>query len=167
MKYCFHLLIFLILTCAAWHGANNKLAKPLDLKSVRLGMSLDDLKSLYGSPSAQNHNNYIFILDDGSELSITLRDSKISSAKVKFLKTVKIQDPKMKNLTLIQMETGNFLNEKPSWFFAGNPEEGLIYKITSDGIVESITWIPPFTHVGARPKHLQALLRDFKSQTSL
>jgi hypothetical protein len=54
-------------------------------------------------------------------------------------------------------------NEKPSCFFAGAPELGLIYKITSDGIIESMTWVEPFTLHSHHPKNVQALLRDFKS----
>ena len=102
-----------------------------------------------------------------SELLITLRDQKISSAKIKFHRTIKIQDPQIRELTLVQMQSNDLESNDPSWFFAGKPEEGLIYKITSAGIIESLTWVPPFTYVNNRPKHLHALLRDFNSQRSL
>lgn len=162
-----YIVLTLGLIFAAKQFAQNKIERPLNLSELRLGMTLPEIEAAFGTPSAESRNQYTFILDDGSELFITLRDNKISSAKVKFHRTMKIQDPQMKKLTLVQMDSQNFDSNNPSWFFAGKPEEGLIYKITSDGVIESLTWVPPFTYANNRPKHLQALLRDFQSQRSL
>ena len=164
MRYGFYFVLVLGLVIGAYQVAQNKISRPQNLTSLRLGMTVRDIEQNFGSPSAQSRNQFTYILDDGSELVITLRDDRVSSAKVKFHKIVKIQDPQMKKLSLVQMDMHDVESNSPSWFFAGKPEEGLIYKITSAGTVESITWVPPFTYNSNRPKHLGALLNDFKSQ---
>ena len=164
MKYGIYFVLAISLIFGAYHVAQNKMDRPLNLNHLRLGMNVNDIEQVFGSPSAESRNQLTYILHDGSELFITLRDNRISSAKVKFHRTIKIQDPEMKKLTLVQMDSQNFDDNRPSWFFAGNPEEGLIYKITSGGIIESLTWVPPFTYGLNRPKHLHALLRDFHTQ---
>lgn len=168
MKCGSYLVLTTCLVFAAYHFAQNKMARPLNLNSIRLGMSLSDMEKSFGSPSAQTRNQLTYILHDGSELFITLRDEKISSAKVKFHRMLKIQDPEMKKLSLVQMDMQDYENNRPSWFFAGSPGAGLIYKITSEGVIESLTWVPPFTYGAvSRPKQLSALLLDFQSQRSL
>jgi hypothetical protein len=164
MKYGFYFVLTLGLIIGAYQAAQNKISGPQNLNTLRLGMTVRDIEQNFGSPSAQSRNQYTYILDDGSELVITLRDEKISSAKVKFHSIVKIQDPEMKKLSLVQMDTHDITDNSPSWFFAGKPEEGLIYKITSEGVIESLTWVPPFTYGSTRPKQLGALLHDFRSQ---
>lgn len=164
MRYGFYFILVLALVFGAYQVAQNKMTSSQNLNSLRLGMTARDIKQNFGTPSAHTRNLYTYILDDGSELFITLRDEKVSSAKVKFHKTVKIQDPDMKTLSLVQMDMHDVGSNSPSWFFAGKPEEGLIYKITAAGTVESITWVPPFTYGNNRPKHLGALLNDFRSQ---
>lgn len=166
MKYGFYLVLTLALVIGAYQIAQSKLARPLQLNALSLGMSAQQIEDTFGTPSAESRNQFTYILEDGSELTITLRDEKVSSAKVKFHRVVKIQDPEMRKLTLIQMHHSEYENN-PSWFFAGKPEEGLIYKITSDGIIESLTWVPPFTYGSNQPKQVQALLQDFNSQRSL
>lgn len=167
MKYGFYILMTLSFILAAYQVAQNKLEKPLSLSSLRLGMSENEIENVFGSPSAEIRNQAIYILDDGSELSITYRDKHVSSATIKFHKVVKIQDPEMRKLTLVQMATNELDSSNPSWFFAGKPEEGLVYKVTSEGIVQSLTWIPPFSANHNQAKHLQALLIDFKTQRSM
>lgn len=164
MKYGIYFLLALGLIFAAYQNAQNKMNRPLNLSAVRLGMSVGEISKHFGTPSAQARNQYTYILTDGSELVFTLRDKLVSSATVRFHRQIQIQDPEMRKLSLVQMDDHNPENKRPSWFFAGNPEEGLIYKITSGGVIESLTWVPPFTYGSNRPKHLQALLRDFHSQ---
>lgn len=168
MKYGSYLVLTICLVFAAYQFAQKKIERPLNLDTLRLGMTVRDMEKTFGTPSAQNRNQLTYILEDGSELFITLRDEKISSAKVKFHRMLKIQDPEMKKLSLVQMDMQDSESNRPSWFFAGSPEAGLIYKITSEGVIESLTWVPPFTYgTASRPKHLGALLRDFQSQRSL
>jgi hypothetical protein len=130
-------------------------------------MTVDEIQKTFGTPFAETRNHFTYVLQDGSELFITLRDERVSSATVKFHRTIQIQDPEMKRLTLVQMDQAQQESNNPSWFFAGKPEEGLIYKITSQGLIESLTWVPPFSYGSNRPKQLQALLRDFNSQRSM
>ena len=163
MKYGLFCLLTLCLIFGAYQAAQNKIESPLAISSLKLGMDLEQLEEAFGTPSAQSRNQLTYILNDGSELFITLREDVVSSAKVKFHRTIKIQDPDMKKLTLVQMDSHN-LDNNPSWFFAGNPAEGLIYKITNEGTIESLTWVPPFTYGANRPKQVQALLRDFQTQ---
>lgn len=167
MRYGFYLLLTVGLLFGAYQTATLKIERPLNLQTLRLGMSLKEAQKTFGSPSAQSHNQYIYILNDGSELTLTLRDKRISSANVRFKRVLKIQDPEMRKLTLVQMASHDLETNNSSWFFAGKPEEGLIYKITSEGIIESLTWVPPFSVSQKRPKNLQALLQEFRTQRSL
>lgn len=168
MKYGSYLLFIISLIFGAHHIAKNKTDSALNLKALQLGMTIQDMETSFGTPSAKFRNQLIYILEDGSELIITLRDEKISSAKVNFHRMLKISDPEMKKLSLVQMDMQDFSSDRPGWFFAASPETGQIYKITSEGIIQSLTWVPPFTYgSNNRAKHLGALLRDFQSQTSL
>lgn len=164
MKYALFCVMTLCLIFGAYQTAQKKIEGTLALTSLKLGMSVEQLEETFGTPSAQSRNQLTYILDDGSELFITLREDLVSSAKVKFHREIKIQDPEMRKLTLVQMDSHALEENNPSWFFAGNPAEGLIYKITNQGTIESLTWVPPFTYGSNRPKHLQALLRDFQTQ---
>lgn len=146
----------------AYYSAQTKMSEQLKINSIHLGMTVDQIEEIFGPPAASDRNQLTFILEDDSELFITLRDEVISSAKIKFHRPIKVEDPEMRQMTLVQMEE---LNEnQPSWFFAGKPEQGLIYKITSQGYIESLTWVPPFSYYNNRPKHLGALFREFHSQ---
>lgn len=129
-------------------------------------MTVEQLKFVYGSPFDQNRNQLMYIFEDASELIITIREELVSSAQLKYKRPLKIGDPEMRKLTLVQMQSEENYMNRPTWFFAGKPEDGLIYKITSDGNVESLTWVPPFTYGSNQPKQLQALLQDFQSQQS-
>jgi hypothetical protein len=161
-----YLLIFSSLV-SAYYTAQIKLGSSnWDEKSLRLGMSFTQIKNLYGTPFAQNRNRITYILEDSSVLVITLRDETVSSAQLKYRHPLKIEDPEMRKLTLVQMQSEQNDSNQPSWFFAGKPEDGLIYKITSKGIVESLTWVPPFSYGVNQPKELHALLRDFQSRHS-
>ncbi len=164
MRFGLYFLFSIGLIVAAYHAAQNSMQRPLNLSAIRLGMNMEEIKDAFGNPSARMRNQYTYILEDGSELTFTLRDKKLSSATVKFHRSIAIADPEMRKLSLVQMDDRKTEDNRHSWFFAGNPEEGLIYKITSEGKIESLTWVPPFTYGGNRPKHLQALFRDFHSQ---
>ena len=165
MKYGFYLLLATVLVYGAFKTAQVKLEKPINIDSVHLGMTPRDIERAFGTPSAQNGNKIVYILEDGSEMILTIREKVLSSATIKFRKKIQIQDPEIKKLSLVQMDMRE--EAQLSWFLAGNPEEGRIYKVTSEGIIESLTWVPPFTYGTGRPKQLQALLRDFRGQRRL
>jgi hypothetical protein len=162
MKITFVYALLFSLIGLAYFSAQSKM-RSAEVQSIRLGMNMEDLEDAFGTPSAQERNRIIYIFEDHSELMITLRDNIVASARLKFHRPLKIGDPKMKQLTLVQMES-DANSSRPSWFFAGKPEEGLIYKITGNGAVESLTWVPPFTYGTTQPKRLQALLRDFQNK---
>jgi len=163
MKITFVFALLFSIIGFAYFSAQSKMKKPVEVLSLRLGMDMNDLEDAFGTPSAKERNKIIYILEDHSELMITLRDGVVASARLKYHRPLKIGDPKMKQLTLVQMES-DAINSRPSWFFAGKPEEGLIYKISGNGAVESLTWVPPFTYGSTQPKRLQALLRDFQNK---
>lgn len=163
MKITFVFALLLSLIGFAYYSAQSKMNKPAEVLTLSLGMDMNALEDAFGTPSAQERNRIIYILEDHSELMITLRDNVVASARLKYHRPLKIGDPKMKQLTLVQMES-DAESSRPSWFFAGKPEEGLIYKITGHGLVESLTWVPPFTYGSTQPKRLQALLRDFQNK---
>lgn len=164
MKYAFYLVALITMIFGAYFSAQHQIENPMDIKALRLGMSAQELEAAFGTPSDKYRNRVTYVFGDSSQLIIDLRDGVASSARLKFHRPLKIEDPKVRRLTLVQMQSD--ASNRPSWFFAGKPEEGLIYKITAEGIVESITWVPPFSFEKTQPKHLQALLRDFKDQAS-
>ncbi len=164
MKLGVLVTVILGIIATAYINANQNMTQRVDLSALRLHMTVAELETNFGTPFSRQRNNLIYILKDSSELSITLRDDVVASAVVKFHNPLRIEDPQMRQLTLVQMSPGELQNGNPSWFFAGKPEEGLIYKITQNGEIESLTWVPPFTYARNQPKNLQALLQDFKSQ---
>lgn len=150
----------------AYYTAQSKITYKTDLSSLKLGMNLQQVKSTFGAPTSENRNILTYILPNSSVLTITFRDDVVTSAKVKFMQPVKVTDPELRKLTLVQMDPA-LTDEKPSWFFAGAPEQGLIYKITADGVIESLTWVEPFTLHSQRPKSAQALVRDFNNSSHM
>lgn len=166
MKYAVVLTIVVSLFTLAYRSAKSKTETTLDLHALHLGMSASELEVAFGRPDAQNRGQITYILPDSSKLFVTLRDDVVASAKLEFQHPLKIEDPKLNELTLVQMEADALSENEPSWFFAGKPEEGLIYKITSEGSVESLTWVPPFTYSRNNAKNLQTLVQDFKTKVS-
>jgi hypothetical protein len=164
MKITFIFTLLFAMIGFAYFSAQKKIKQPVNIQALHLGMTIKGIHKAFGAPSAQNRNRLTYIFADHSELVITLRDDVVASARLRFQRPLKIQDPKMKQLTLVQMESDMDSSNHPSWFFAGKPEEGLIYKITAGGVVESLTWVPPFSYASTQPKRLQALLRDFQNK---
>lgn len=152
------------LIAAAYINASNSLGQKVDLNALQLQMPVEELENKFGAPFSRERNTLTYILEDSSQLQITLRDNVVASAVVKYHRPLRIEDPQLRQLTLVQMQPAGMHEEKPSWFFAGKPEEGLIYKITQNGEIESLTWVPPFSYGTHQAKHLSALLRDFKTQ---
>jgi hypothetical protein len=164
MKYLMGIVMAGVMIGVAYYNAQSKIHHTLNLEAVRLGMNVSQIEKSFGVPSSRDRNQLTYIFDDSSVMVLTLRDDKVASATVKFHKPMKITDPEMRKLTLVQMESESLMSDEPSWFFAGKPEEGLIYKITAQGVIESLTWIPPFSYPQNQPKQLQALLQDFRSR---
>ena len=161
IKFIFGILVLVGIISSAYVSAQKKIGLRPEPSQLRLGMTEEETRASFGSPTAINRNEWIYIMPDSSELIITLRDNKVTSAKLKYRESVKVTDPELKKLTLVQMDNSPTQSGEPNWFFAGKPEEGLIYKITSVGRIESITWVPRFKYGNNRPKKVQALVRDF------
>lgn len=162
LRFLFILSLVLGTIGGAYLTAQSKIAYKSDLSALKLGMKLEEMKEVFGAPTSENRNILTYILPNSSVLTVTFRDDVVTSAKVKFIQPVKVTDPELRKLTLVQMDPA-LPEEKPSWFFAGAPEQGLIYKITADGVIESLTWVEPFTPHSQHPKNVQALLRDFNN----
>ncbi len=162
MKYGFFAICIITSVIYAFIQARSSLSKRTELPQIRLSMSAQEVENQFGYPFSKERNELIYILEDHSQLIITLRDNLVASALLKFHRPLKIEDPKLRQLTLVQMSSENLGTESPSWFYAGNPADGLIYKITQDGEIQSITWVPPFTYGQNQPKNVQALLKDFR-----
>ncbi|HLW56787.1 MAG TPA: hypothetical protein VKY27_05345 [Bacteriovoracaceae bacterium] len=164
MKFSFIFVLIFAITVGAYYSAKDKMSAVPDLRALHLGMSKDELKIAFGAPVHKHLNQLTYLFADSAQLIITLRDQEVASAQLKFHRPLKISDPQIKQLNLVQMEFKN--NDRDlSWFFAGDPEEGLIYKITTNGVIESITWVPPFSYQGEAPKRVGTLLRDFQDKT--
>ena len=73
-------------------------------------MTVSELETSFGSPFSRQRNSIIYILEDSSELSITLRDDVVASAVVKFRSPMRIEDPEMRKLTLVQMSSLVLIN---------------------------------------------------------
>jgi predicted ribosomally synthesized peptide with SipW-like signal peptide len=166
MKFIFSILLVVGGISFAYWNAQSKLTNSVNLSSVKLNMSLAEVEETFGRPFAQETNTLTYVLEDSSRLYLSFREDRVASAMVKYHTPIKIEDPKLRELTLIQMSINSASDENPSWFFAGKPEEGLIYKVTQRGEIESLTWVPPFSYGNHSPKHLGALLKDFKNQSS-
>lgn len=162
LKFSFILVLVMTTIGGAYYTALSKISNKADLSALKLGMNLDQVKDVFGAPTSENRNIFTYILPNSSVLTVTFRDDVVTSAKVKFIQPVKVTDPELRKLTLVQMDPA-ITEERPSWFFAGAPEQGMIYKITADGTIESLTWVEPFTLSSNRPKSVQALVRDFNS----
>lgn len=162
LRFLFILALVMSTIAGAYFTAQSKIALKSDLSALKLGMSLSQVKNRFGAPTSRNRNILTYVLPNSSVLSITLRDEVVTSAKVKFIQPITVSDPELRKLTLVQMDPA-VNDERPSWFFAGAPEQGLIYKISADGIIESLTWVEPFTLHSHQPKNVQALLRDFNN----
>lgn len=156
-------VIFTIIALA-YSTANQTLSKKVNLSSLKLQMTIQEVEQNFGSPFSRQRNVLTYVLEDSSQLMITLRDDVVASAIIKFHHPRRIEDPEMRRMTLVQMSPADIQNENPSWFYAGKPEEGLIYKITQNGTIESMTWVPPFTYANHQAKNLQALVQDFNNQ---
>ena len=168
MKYIFYSIFVGVFCFSAYQSAEKKLKQSRNFDFIRSGISLTDLEKKIGRPLSSFQNENIYSLKDGSELKVTFHEGKILKANLKFNQLIQIEDPRVKGLTLVQIQADPYEAQNTSWFYAGDPAQGMIYKISSKGHVESISWLPPFQYNnGHHPKQLQALLQDFKTQIRL
>lgn len=127
-------------------------------------MSQTEIQETIGLPTATDGQKWIFVLDDQSELMVSFRDEVIWTATLTYHDPKEIQDPDFKELTLVQVGVDASDYAKPSYFYAGEPGEGKIWKVNANGKVESLTWVSPFEKSKLTPKNIQALYKDFRGQ---
>lgn len=167
LKFVFYSIFIVLIGLSAFKSAEKKLRISSDFDFIRSGISIRELEKKVGQPLSIEKNENVYILDDGSELRVTVNEGKLLKANLKFNHLLKIQDPKIKGLTLVQIQPDPYEIQNTSWFYAGDPNRGMIYKVSSKGFIEGISWLPPFHYPDHRPKQLQALLQDFRTQTRL
>lgn len=152
-----------IIVGLAYFSAEKKKLSIHPLLKIQVGMNENSLQFL-GPAISSNNREKIYWLDNGATFLVTLFEGKITGAWLNFTSPVEIQQTWTQNLKFVQMTIDS--EQDPSWFFAGNPNEGKVFKINTFGLIESITWVKPFeSH--QQSKNLQALYNDFTSQQSL
>ncbi len=153
--------IFGLAALALW-SAQNKIHDYSSLDSLRVGLSVEDLDFL-GSPVSTSNRENVYLLGDQSTLVVRFEDNVITAASLQLKQPLKIEDPQLKKLRFVQM--GMDAAQSPTWFYAAAADQGKIFKVSGNGLVESVTWIKPFSPAGPS-RQLQALLREFTGTRS-
>ena len=146
---------------ALW-SAQSKVHDYSSLTPLRVGLAAQELEFL-GEPVSSSERELVYMLPDQSTLVVAVTDGKVSAAWLELRQPLKIQDPQLKKLRFVQM--GMDASLAPSWFYAAAADEGRIFKVSQQGVVESITWVKPFAPAGPS-RQLQALLREFTGARS-
>jgi len=161
MKNLFFLVIALMIAVFSFHHLDQTASQTKVFDQLKLGMTPDQVQDLLGYPTDKSDVETTYILDDSSEILLSFRDNELSSAKLKLKTPMKVSDSALSQLRMVQLSAPSLMESRPSWFYAGKPEDGLIYKINAEGYIESLTLVPPFTYQ-YQPKQLQALYSEFK-----
>ena len=148
--------LFALAAVALW-SAQSKVHDYSSLAPLHVGLSANELAFL-GEPASSSERERVYLLPDQSTLVIALEDAKVSAAWLELRQPLKIQDPQLKKLRFVQM--GMDASLSPTWFYAAAADEGRIFKVSQQGVIESITWVKPFSPAGPS-RQLQALLREF------
>jgi hypothetical protein len=151
---------FLLLAVGAMISAQQKMNDYSLVDQLRVGQSIDEIGFL-GAPSLVSEKERIYQLPDHSTLIIATDGLKVLAAFLELRQPLHIEDPQLKNLKFVQMGVDAGLS--PTWFYAGAADEGRVYKVSAQGLIESISWVKPFAAAGPQ-KQLQALLREFTYQ---
>jgi len=92
--------VILTVFALAYFSARESQGKKVSLSRLRLQMTVSELEKEYGAPFSRQRNMITYILEDSSQLIVTLRDEVIASAIVKFHRPLQIEDPELKKLSL-------------------------------------------------------------------
>ena len=141
-------------------SARQKMHDYSALAPLRVGLPVAQLGFL-GNPVSVSERELVYLLPDQSNLVIAVDDGEVFSAMLELKTPLKIQDPSLRNLTFVQMRMDEY--ESPTWFYAAAADEGRIFKVSSQGLIQTITWVRPFASVEPS-RNLQALLQDFAVQ---
>ena len=143
-------------------SAQNKVNDYSLVESLRVGTPVTELGFL-GHPLSMNQKERIYQLPDYSSLVIHSDGEKVTGAWLQLKQPMRIDDPTIKQVQFVQLEMDNAL--VPTWFYAGAADEGRIYRVSEQGLIESISWVKPFNALGPKQK-LQALLKEFTYKKS-
>lgn len=155
-RMSFFIATLLFVSIALW-SAQNKVAHFDQLKSLRVGQTVDDLDFL-GPAISEDERERVYLLPNSSSLIVSIFDNKVVGAWLTLKTPVKIEDGgEWGELEFVQV---NLKEENPAWFFAGSPKDGRVFKVNQLGFIEAITWIKPFSSIYPQKK-LQALYREF------
>lgn len=144
---------------ALW-SAQSKIHDYSSLAPLHVGLKVEEL-SFLGEPNSATERELVYILPDQSTLVVALEDGVVSAAWLDPRQPLKIEDPQFKQLRFVQMGVDAALS--PTWFYAAAADRGRIFKVSQQGVVETITWVKPFSPAGPS-RQLQALLREFTTQ---
>ncbi|HXH31194.1 MAG TPA: hypothetical protein VNJ01_10315 [Bacteriovoracaceae bacterium] len=156
------ILVF-TLCMTAFCTAQTKLDSAIDLGKLRIGITLTQLEKIIGKATASDINQLTYIFQDGSELKVKLTEGLVSGAVINYKKLLKLEKPE--ELTFLQVNA-RAPDDHQGWFYVGKPRDGQIYKVNSEGKVQSLTLVPPFEHKASTPKHFQALIQNFQNPDS-
>lgn len=151
--------IFAIVVLALY-SAQTKVHDYSSLTDLRVGLNANQL-SFLGQPVSSSERERVYLLPDQSTLVVMIQDQKVSAAWMELRQPLKVEDPQFKRLRFVQMGVDAALS--PTWFYAAAADQGRIFKISQQGLIESITWVKPFEPQG-RTVQLQALVQEFTGQ---
>lgn len=144
---------------ALW-SAQSKIHDYSSLEPLHVGLRIDEIGFL-GEPDSVSERERVYLLPDQSTLVVAIEGGAVSAAWLELRQPLKIEDPQFKQLRFVQMGVDAALS--PTWFYAAAADMGRIFKVSQQGVVESITWVKPFSPAGPS-RQLQALLREFTTQ---
>jgi hypothetical protein len=148
------------LAAVALVSAQSKIHDYSSLAPFHVGLTTEELEFL-GTPHSATERELVYLLPDQSTLVVALEDNKVAAASLELRQPLKIEDPQLKQLRFVQMGMDAAMN--PTWFYAAAADRGRIFKVSEQGLIESITWVKPFSPAGPS-RQLQALLREFNTQ---
>ena len=152
----FFIATLLFVSVTLW-SAQEKVAHFDQLKSLRVGQKIEELQFL-GPPISEDDRERIYLLSNSSTLVVSTFDNKVVGAWLTLKTPVKIEDGgEWGELEFVQV---NLKEENPTWFFAGSPTDGRVFKVNQNGFIEAITWVRPFSSIYPQKK-LQALYKEF------
>lgn len=141
-------------------SARQKMHDYSSLEPLRVGMPVNQLGFL-GNPVSVSERELVYLLPDQSSLVIAINDGEVFSAMLELRTPLKIEDPSLRGLTFVQMRLDEY--QSPTWFYAAAAGKGQIFKVSSQGLIQTITWVRPFASIEPS-RNLQALLQDFTVQ---
>ncbi len=154
------LAILSLVGVALW-SAQTKVHDYSSLESLKVGLPVEQL-SFLGEPLSITARERVYLLPDQSTLVVAVENERVAAAWLDLRQPLKIVDPQFKQLRFVQM--GIDASLAPTWFYAAAADRGRIFKVSQQGLIESITWVKPFAVDGGKARQLQVLLHDFTTQ---